>query len=142
MIFADLPAGSAVFVDANTFVYHFAPDPILAPACTDLLVRIKKQEIEGLTSTHVLSEVAHRLMTIEAIASLGWDRAKTAETSRGIDEIDALSNGASRNTAVRRACSDDWPRPHRRGVRRQPANGSAQQRRAHRGCDATQRVGQ
>ncbi len=72
MIFADLPAGSTVFVDANAFVYHFAPDPILCSPCTDLLIRIKKQEIEGYVSTHVLSEVAHRLMTIEAIKVFGW----------------------------------------------------------------------
>jgi hypothetical protein len=27
MTFADLPAGASIFVDANPFVYHFAPDP-------------------------------------------------------------------------------------------------------------------
>jgi hypothetical protein len=27
MTFADLTAGDAVFVDANTFIYQFAPDP-------------------------------------------------------------------------------------------------------------------
>lgn len=78
MIFADIPAASAVFVDANTFIYHFAPDPIFAHACTDLLVRIKKQELDGYTSTHVVSEVAHRLMTIEAIKTFGWPMAGIA----------------------------------------------------------------
>ena len=34
MIFADLPAGATVFVDANTFVYYFEPHPILGPFCT------------------------------------------------------------------------------------------------------------
>jgi hypothetical protein len=29
MTFADLLAGDSVFMDANTFVYHFAPDPLL-----------------------------------------------------------------------------------------------------------------
>ena len=72
MTFADIPAASAVFLDANTFIYHFAPDPILASPCTDLLIRAKKQEVEGYTSTHVISEVAHRLMTIEAIKTFGW----------------------------------------------------------------------
>lgn len=72
MTFADLPAASGVFLDANTLIYHFALDPQLGPACTDLLVRIKKQELDGFTSTHVVSEVAHRLMTIEAVKSFGW----------------------------------------------------------------------
>jgi len=44
----------------------------LGAPCTDLHVRIKKQEIAGFTSTHVLGEVAHRLMTIEAILLFGW----------------------------------------------------------------------
>jgi hypothetical protein len=34
MTFADLPAGASVFVDANPFVYHFAPDPNLGAACS------------------------------------------------------------------------------------------------------------
>jgi hypothetical protein len=28
MIFQDLPYGASLFLDANTFVYHFAPDPV------------------------------------------------------------------------------------------------------------------
>ena len=27
MTFASIPAGAAVFVDANTFIYHFTNDP-------------------------------------------------------------------------------------------------------------------
>jgi hypothetical protein len=35
MTFADLVAGDAVFVDANTLTYHFQPHPVWGPACTD-----------------------------------------------------------------------------------------------------------
>ena len=66
MIFTDLPAGAPVFVDANTLLYHFTADPKYGPACTELVERIERQELPGFTSTHVVSEVAHRLMTIEA----------------------------------------------------------------------------
>jgi len=31
MTFADLPGGTAVFVDANTLVYHFQPHPVSGP---------------------------------------------------------------------------------------------------------------
>jgi predicted nucleic acid-binding protein len=72
MTFADLVAGDAVFVDANPFTYHFQPHPAWGPPCTDLLRRIENQELIGYTSTHVLSEVSHRLMTIQASALLGW----------------------------------------------------------------------
>jgi predicted nucleic acid-binding protein len=72
MTFLQIPLGATVFLDANTLIYHFAPDPVFGPACSDLLVRIKRQEIYAYTSTHVLSEVAHRLMTIEATRVYGW----------------------------------------------------------------------
>ncbi len=72
MTFADLSAGTAVFLDANTFVYHFIADPSYGAACTSLLERLERQEIEGWTSPHILAEVSHRLMTIEACAMFGW----------------------------------------------------------------------
>ncbi len=72
MTFADLLAGETVFVDANTLTYHFQPHPAWGPPCADLLRRIENQELVGFTSTHVLSEVSHRLMTIQANALLGW----------------------------------------------------------------------
>jgi predicted nucleic acid-binding protein len=72
MTFADIPQGVSVFVDANPFVYHFAPHPIYAPACTSLLERINRREIQGFTCACVLSDVAHRLMNLEARAVFNW----------------------------------------------------------------------
>jgi predicted nucleic acid-binding protein len=79
MTFADLPAGASIFLDANPLVYHFAPDPKFAAACIQLLARIVNQEIQAYTSTHVLSEVAHQLMLLEAANVFGWS---TKITSR------------------------------------------------------------
>jgi hypothetical protein len=53
MTFADLQAGDAVFLDANTVVYHFAHDPVYGTACSQLLQRIENQQLRGLTSTHI-----------------------------------------------------------------------------------------
>ena len=72
MIFADLASGAEVFLDANTFVYHFAPDPLYGADSNALLERIECQDVRGVTSTHVLTEFAHRLMTIEAVSLFGW----------------------------------------------------------------------
>jgi predicted nucleic acid-binding protein len=80
--FADLVAGESVFLDANAFVYHFALDPAYGTACSQLLQRIENQDLLGLTSTHDLTEVAHRLMTIEAIATYGWPVAGVAQRLR------------------------------------------------------------
>jgi predicted nucleic acid-binding protein len=82
VIFADLAAGDAVFVDANTFIYPFAPDPVLGPPCAVLLQRIEKQELAGSTSLHLLGEVAHKLMTVEANAVFGWPFAGMADRLR------------------------------------------------------------
>jgi predicted nucleic acid-binding protein len=66
MTFADLQAGDSLFIDANTLVYHCTLDPVHGAACTNLLAQIGRGVITGFTSTHMLSEVAHRLMALEA----------------------------------------------------------------------------
>jgi predicted nucleic acid-binding protein len=75
MIFTDLAAGDSVFLDANTFVFRSSLHPQFGPACRDLLERCERQELAGYTSTHGLSEAAHRLMTLEAISLFGWPQA-------------------------------------------------------------------
>jgi predicted nucleic acid-binding protein len=67
-----ISANTAVFLDANLFVYHFAPHPSLQAPCQQLLERIVVQELIGYTSAHVLTNVAHRIMTLEAIDRFGW----------------------------------------------------------------------
>jgi predicted nucleic acid-binding protein len=72
MTFANLATGDAVFIDANILTYHFEPHALWGAACTQLLQRIENQQLAGFTSTHVIGEVSHRLMTIEAHRVLGW----------------------------------------------------------------------
>lgn len=72
MTFADLARGMSLFVDANIFVFHFQPHVVFGSSCTDLLKRLELQELVGYTSTQVLGEVAHRLMTLEASLRFGW----------------------------------------------------------------------
>jgi predicted nucleic acid-binding protein len=80
MILTDLLDGESVFLDANILVYHFAPHPLLGPACNDLIRRVENQALLGYTSTAVLSDVAHHLMTFEASALFGW-------TSKVVDHL-------------------------------------------------------
>lgn len=82
MTFNDLVASASLFIDANTFVYHFMPHPTLGMACADLLGRIKRGELFAATSTHVANDVAHRVMTIEAVAKFGWPVAGIAQRLR------------------------------------------------------------
>jgi predicted nucleic acid-binding protein len=78
MTYADLPAGATVFVDASVFIHHFEPNALYGPAATEFLERIENQEVSGITATHILSEVAHRLMTLEAMQAFGWKSAGIA----------------------------------------------------------------
>ena len=72
MIFGDLQAGDAVFVDANTLIYHFTNHPRYGAACTALIERIELQEVQGFISVDCLADMSHRLMTIEAMGRCGW----------------------------------------------------------------------
>lgn len=72
MMVDDLPSGASLFVDANLLVYFFASDPVLGPACARLVTRIQNQELQAYTSTHVLCEAAHHLMTLEAATQFHW----------------------------------------------------------------------
>jgi predicted nucleic acid-binding protein len=70
--FSSIAAGASIFLDANTFILHFTAHARFGRSCTELIERIDRQEIQGFTSTHVLGEMAHRLMTIEASQLFGW----------------------------------------------------------------------
>jgi predicted nucleic acid-binding protein len=82
MTFDQIPASAFVFIDANILIYYFAPDPALGPTCQQLVGRITRQEFHAYTSTHVLLDVAHRLMTLEAIARFGWPQTGIARRLR------------------------------------------------------------
>src|SRR5262249_3469901 len=80
--FDDILAGTAVFIDANTLVYAATADPQYGLASQHLLERIENKELRGMTSAHVLGEMSHRLMTIEAALTLGRPLAGTANWLR------------------------------------------------------------
>jgi predicted nucleic acid-binding protein len=72
MTFNSIPAGAAVFLDANTFVYAILAHPTYGASCTALLDRVEQQDVQGFTSSYVLSETVHRIMTLEACDRFGW----------------------------------------------------------------------
>ena len=65
MTLDQVPAGSRVFVDSTIFIYHFTR---ASEDCRRFLERCEKGDLKAATSAVVLAEVAHRLMTIEAVA--------------------------------------------------------------------------
>jgi predicted nucleic acid-binding protein len=59
-----IPDRQRVYLDATVCIYHFSG---ASAQCTRFLERCERGAIAGVTSAHVLAEVAHRLMTIEAV---------------------------------------------------------------------------
>jgi predicted nucleic acid-binding protein len=93
MTFADLVGGDSVFVDANTLIYHCTLDPVFGPACTGLLDRIGRGELAAFTSTHLLLEVCHRLMALEAARLLGKPQGGMAKFLKShLNEIQRLTS--------------------------------------------------
>ena len=64
MMFSDISPSTHIYIDANIFVYHFTSE---SDECGALLERCERREIEAYTGAHILLEVAHRLMMIEAV---------------------------------------------------------------------------
>ena len=132
MTFAQIPAGAAVFLDANSLVYHFTNDPKYGVASTQLVQQIEQGALSGFTSTDVLTDVAHRLMTLEAIAMNGWPlrqhRGTSAQASPCHPDVDRFSagdlvlapnehSGDSHNATAPGSCDTGKPAvrtPHRR----------------------------
>ena len=60
----EIGPGQEVFLDANVFIYHFTGR---SRACRALLERCEPSEVQGITGAHVVLEVLHRLMMLEAV---------------------------------------------------------------------------
>ncbi len=82
MTLDQIPSGTDVFLDANTLIYHFTAEPTYGAACTRLLERVEQADLRGFTSAHVLSDSAHRMMTIEAMQRFGSPLAGVAARLR------------------------------------------------------------
>ena len=60
-----IASGARVFVDAPVFIYHFTG---ISRECKQFLHRCETADLDALTSSVVVAEVAHRLMMIEAVS--------------------------------------------------------------------------
>jgi predicted nucleic acid-binding protein len=60
----DVPQGERIYVDANIFICHFSR---VSTECRSFLARCESRHLEAFTGTHVLLEIAHRLMILEAL---------------------------------------------------------------------------
>lgn len=75
---AQLPDGSAVFIDANIFVLAGSTGP-LGEQCLELLDRVRQRAVQGFTAAFVVAEVTHRVMVNEARQQLQRSARETVE---------------------------------------------------------------
>src|SRR5690242_466675 len=71
----DLPDGSACFIDANIFYYHFVETPRYSDLCTDFLARVSLGRITAFTSVHAIADAVHKIMVTEVAAHFSLNRA-------------------------------------------------------------------
>jgi predicted nucleic acid-binding protein len=60
----DVPDGERLFIDANILIYHFSG---VSVECRAFLERCESRQVAAFTGVHVLLEVTHRLMILEAL---------------------------------------------------------------------------
>jgi predicted nucleic acid-binding protein len=68
MTIPEIPDGQLVLLDANIVLYALRG---ASKQCAQLLRRCASDEVRGFLTTHILAEVAHRLMLAEAREN-GW----------------------------------------------------------------------
>jgi hypothetical protein len=47
MTFVSIPSGAAIFLDANSLIYHFTNDAKYGSPCTQLIKRVELQDVQG-----------------------------------------------------------------------------------------------
>lgn len=60
----DVPAGTPIVVDANILVSHFAGTSL---ACQAFLQRCESRQVDAVTGVHLVLDVTHHLMLLEAL---------------------------------------------------------------------------
>jgi predicted nucleic acid-binding protein len=83
-----VPDGADLFIDANIFIYAFLKK---SAECRTILVRCAREEITGITSLDVVSDVTHRMMLAEAVSKGEITRESASELKRKPASISALT---------------------------------------------------
>lgn len=76
---AFIPTKTQIFVDTNILVLGIQENGQFEQPCRDFIARITCKELEGFTSTGVVSELIHRFIVSEAKKLLGLTSQETVE---------------------------------------------------------------
>jgi predicted nucleic acid-binding protein len=87
-VLTDLPPGSGVLIDANIFVYAFLE---ISRQCVEFLRRCSSEDVLAVTTADVVSDVCHRLMLAEAVATGVIPRQSAPALKRKPESVRSLS---------------------------------------------------
>lgn len=89
-----IASATTVFIDANVYIYTYSPHATFGPACQQFLKRVESGDLRGFTSSDVVSDVAHRMLCLEACARFGWPYSNVAwRLKRHPAELKTLTMG-------------------------------------------------
>jgi uncharacterized protein len=88
-----IPDGVVCYLDATIFYYHLVDAPPLSDDCSDLLTRIERARMQGVTSSVAIAEATHKVMLAEVVQRHGVDhRGLIARLKRHPELLEGLTN--------------------------------------------------
>ena len=88
-----IPDGVVCYLDATIFYYHLVDAPPLSDDCSDLLTRIERARVQGVTSSVAIAEATHKVMLADVVQRHGVDhRGLIARLKRHPELLDGLTN--------------------------------------------------
>ncbi len=97
-----LPDGVVCYLDATIFYYHLVDAPPLSDDCSDLLMRMERGHVQGVTSSVAIAEATHKVMLAEVVQRHGVDhRGLIARLKRHPELLDGLTNHVQVAATVR-----------------------------------------
>lgn len=88
-----IPDGVVCYLDATIFYYHLVDAPPLSDDCSDLLTRIERARVQGVTSSVAIAEATHKVMLAEVVQRHGVDhRGLITRLKRHPELLEGLTN--------------------------------------------------
>jgi len=60
-----IPDGTKIIIDSNIILYTALDHPVFQRSCTDFLIRVEREEIQGFIPSVVIQEIAHHFIISE-----------------------------------------------------------------------------
>jgi predicted nucleic acid-binding protein len=101
-VLSAIPEGVVCYLDATIFYYHLVDVPPLSDDCSDLLTRIERGHVQGVTSSVAVAEATHKVMLADVVQRHGVDHSGLiARLKRHPELLDGLTNHQRVTATVR-----------------------------------------